>query len=61
MVFGIGAKNPEKFEQRALAYEQKGKTKKAEKNRAKAAKIHILFFCLLLVVATMRGRVDIAS
>lgn len=39
MVFGIGGRNPEKYEQKALAYEQKGKTNKAIKYREKAAKL----------------------
>jgi len=38
MVFGLN-RNPDKLEQKALAYEQKGKTKKALKCREKAAKL----------------------
>jgi len=38
MVFGL-SRNPEKYEQRALAYEQKGNTKKALKNREKAQQL----------------------
>jgi len=38
MVFGFG-RNPDKLEQRAIAYEQKGKTAKAIKCREKAAKL----------------------
>jgi len=38
MVFGFG-RNPDKLEQRALAYEQKGKTAKAIKCREKAARL----------------------
>jgi hypothetical protein len=38
MVFGFG-RNPDKLEQRALAYEQRGKTAKALKCREKAARL----------------------
>lgn len=38
MVFGFG-RNPDKLEQRALAYEQRGKTAKAIKCREKAARL----------------------